>query len=36
MSLFEQATELNNEGVTALLEGEIQAAIDAMTKSIKS
>jgi hypothetical protein len=35
MSLFEQATELNNEGVTALLEGESQAAINAMTKSIK-
>jgi hypothetical protein len=35
MSLFEQATQLNNEGVTALLEGESQAAIDAMTESIK-
>jgi hypothetical protein len=35
MSLFQQATQLNNEGVTALLEGESQAAIDVMTKSIK-
>jgi hypothetical protein len=35
MSLFEQATQLNNEGVAALLEGESQAAIDAMSKSIK-
>jgi hypothetical protein len=35
MSLFEQATQLNNEGVTALLKGESQAAIDAMSKSIR-
>jgi hypothetical protein len=35
MSLFEQAACLNNEGVTALLEGDDTSAIDAMTKSIK-
>lgn len=35
MSLFEQAARLNNEGVTALLEGDDTSAIDAMTKSIK-
>jgi hypothetical protein len=35
MSFFEQAACLNNEGVTALLEGDDTSAIDAMTKSIK-
>jgi hypothetical protein len=35
MSLFEQAAQLNNAGVTALLEGDQYTAINAMTKSIK-
>jgi hypothetical protein len=35
MSLFEQAVQLNNEGVAALLQGEEETAINAMAKSIK-
>jgi hypothetical protein len=35
MSLYEQAARLNNEGVSALLGGDIQTAVAAMTKSIK-
>jgi hypothetical protein len=35
MPLFEQAAQLNNAGVTALLEGDQDTAITFMTKSIK-
>jgi hypothetical protein len=35
MSLFEQAVQLNNAGVAALLQGEEETAINAMSKSIK-
>jgi hypothetical protein len=35
MSLFEQAAQLNNAGVTALLKGDQDNAINCMTKSIK-
>jgi hypothetical protein len=35
MYLFELAAQLNNEGVTALLEGEQQTAFHVLTKSIK-
>lgn len=35
MSLFEQAAQLNNQGVIALIEGDDTSAIESMTKSIK-
>ncbi len=35
MSLFEQAAQLNNQGVIALIEGDDSFAIESMTKSIK-
>jgi hypothetical protein len=35
MSLYEQAARLNNEGVAALLGGDIKTAINVMSKSIK-
>jgi hypothetical protein len=35
MSLFQQAAELNNQGVIALIEGDDSFAIESMTKSIK-
>lgn len=35
MSLFQQAAELNNQGVIGLIEGHNSSAIDSMTKSIK-
>lgn len=35
MSLFQEAAQLNNQGVIALIEGDDAFAIEAMTKSIK-
>ena len=35
MSLFQEAAQLNNRGVVALIEGDDKFAIEAMTKSIK-
>jgi tetratricopeptide (TPR) repeat protein len=35
MSIFEQAARLNNEGITALYNGDNQTAIDKLSQSIK-
>ena len=35
MSLFQQAADLNNQGITALLNGDRKSAIQSMTDSIK-